>query len=186
MKPIIDIKISKVGSRYRHSSYFQFPAEETANLEFSSKPVNGRCLNLMQEAQENFHFKRDLVAKNCAEYMEPLHAKYDEIESLKARSQLEWGRCKPNVTDECINAYHDFLSFSSDLVDDKKLKNCYGPIVFLPTHLNENGYGYGYGRVNDFLPLTKDEDDFGTSLKEKVEIIFDILKESCKFKQFNV
>ena len=146
--------------------------------------MNGPCLNLMQEAQENFHFKRDLVAKNCAEYMEPLYAKYDEIKSLKARSQLEWGRCKPNVTDECINAYHDFLIFSSDLIDDKNLKNCYGPIWIHPTHLNENGYGYG--RVNDFLPLTKDKNAVGNSMKESFEIIFEILKESCKFKQFNV
>ena len=66
----------KVLSKLRHSSHFQFAAEEKAHLEFSSKPVSGRCLNLMQETQENFHFKRDLVAKNCAEvHSEPLYTK---------------------------------------------------------------------------------------------------------------
>ena len=93
----IEFRILKVFSKLRHSSYFQFAVEETAQLEFSSKPVSGRCLNLMQETQENYHFKRDLVAKNCAEVqIEPLKFKYHLFspDSLRERSQLQWRRCK--------------------------------------------------------------------------------------------
>ena len=145
--------------------------------------MSGRCLNLMQETQENFHIKRDLVAKNCGEVnIEPLNAKYYEKDSLRARSQLQYGRCKPNVTDECINAYHDFLTFSSNLVDNKQLKKCYDPTM-IERHLEENGYR----RDNDFLELTKDKNDLtGFTMKEQFEFIFDTLEESCKFRQLNV
>ena len=167
----------------RHSSLFQFSAEETGHLEFSSKAVSGRCLSLMQETQENFHFKRDLVAKNCEEVnIEPLNAKYYEKDSLRARSQLQWGRCKPNVTYECITAYHDFLTFASHLVDNKPLKSCYDPKM-IEMHLKEDGYD----RDNDFLLLTQDKSDFtGYTMKETFEFIFDTLEESCKFRQMNV
>ena len=145
--------------------------------------MSGRCLSLMLETQENFHFKRDLVAKNCEEVnIEPLHAKYYEKDSLRARSQLQWGQCKSNVTTECVNAYHDFLTFSSHLVDNKELKSCYNPQM-IERHLIENGYR----RDNDFLPLTKDENAItGYTMKEQFEFIFDTLEESCKFRQLNV
>ena len=137
----------------------------------------------MQETQENFHFKRDLVAKNCEEVnIEPLNAKYYEKDSLRARSQLQWGRCKPNVTKECINAYHDFLTYSSHLIDNTELKNCYNPEM-IEEHPVENGYR----RANDFLVLTKDKMTLtGRTMKEQFEFIFDTLEESCKFQQLNV
>ena len=169
--------------KLRHHGQCQFAAAETAHLEYSSKPVSGRCLNLMQETQENFHFKRDSVAENCAELeIETLNAKYYEIDSLRALSQLQWGRCNSNVTHECIKAYHDFLTYSSDLVDNKELKSCYNPKM-IEKHLKENGYH----RQSDFLEWTRDKDYFtGYTMKEKFEFIFDTLEESCKFRQLHV
>jgi len=140
---------------------------------------------LMQETQENYHFKRDLVAKNCAEVeIEPLKFKsyFFSPDSLRQRSQLQWRRCKPNVTYECITAYHDFLTFASHLVDNKPLKSCYDPKM-IEMHLKEDGYD----RDNDFLLLTQDKSDFtGYTMKETFEFIFDTLEESCKFRQLNV
>ena len=48
---------------------------ETANVDFSTKPLGSQCLDLMQETQERYSLMRDAVTRDSENLME---AKYDK------------------------------------------------------------------------------------------------------------
>ena len=126
----------------------------TANLVFSSKPVSGRCLRLMQEAQAKYHFKRTSVGKYCGHLMEDSNAKWEQLTKMKATSQIEFDfnyplKCKPNATKKCRVEYLGLLSILFSLADDEELRNCYDQSM--PFDVNT--------RPNDFLIFTSFSED---------------------------
>ena len=92
---------------------------ESANVEFSLKPVNNECLNKMQKAQENFHSKRAQAGKLCGYYSWDKflatsgHIRFDSWDDkrvLKSKSQLNQDGCKSNATEGCRVAFLDYIS----------------------------------------------------------------------------
>ena len=162
---------------------------ESATLEFSSKPVNNECLNKMQKAQENFHSKRTQAGKLCGYFSWDKFLATAGFVSLKARkllkpkSQLNKDGCKPNATEECKEAFLNYISTLSDLVDNDDLKSCYNPIMVAE--------GPGDNRFNDFLFFTKAAEydyknydfidyDVVLSMKDYLKPYFDKWTSSCQ------
>ena len=167
---------------------------ESANLEFSSKPVNNDCLNKMRKAQENFHSKRTKAGKLCGYFSwdkflgtsgRISFESWDDKKMLQSKSQLNENGCKPNATEECKVAFLDYMSTLSDLFDNDDLKSCYNPIM-IPE-------GPGDNRFNDFLFFTKAyEYDYTNydydvarnneiiTMKDHFKPLFDKWKSTCK------
>ena len=164
---------------------------ESANLEFSLKPVHNDCLIKMQKAQENFHSKRTKAGKLCGYFSWDKflgttgHIRFeswDDKKMLKSKSQWNEDGCKQNSTEECKLAFSDYISTLSDLADNDDLKSCYNPIMI--------SIGPGDNRFNDFLIFTRAYEydyknydfidyDVTISMKDYLKPLLDTSKSTC-------
>ena len=129
---------------------------ETANVDFSTKPLSSQCLDLMQETQERYSLMQDAVTRDCENLMEHVNLVFDEydLERMAEKRQFDQEGCKPNVTKECKISFLGFFSYALNLPDDEDLKKYYAPI-------NKN---FEPHRYNDFLyamhPIVRDPLNF--------------------------
>ena len=144
-------------------------AEEVATVEFNAKPVSSQCLNLIQEAQEKFYSKLEEVAIDCDTWygMGSMNLDWEEKQIMDAKSQIDQGLCKPNVTEECKISFHDFYTTISEIADDEKLKKCINTAM-IPKDFEHN-------RFNDFLHVMLPE------MRDHIKVMYDIADKSCKF-----
>ena len=154
-------------SKYLYSNFLTNSAEEFSNVEFNDKPVSSQCLNLMQETQEKFYTKREAIANDCTSgnSMDLMNIDLEERQTMDAKSQLEQGRCKANVTEECKISYHDFLTTISNIADDEKLKKCINPNM-IPKGIEND-------RFNDFLFVMIPE------MRDQIKLMYDIAEKFC-------
>ena len=143
--------------------------EEVATVEFNDEPVSSQCLNLMQETQEKYYSKREVLANDCTLWsgMDFMNLDLEERQIIDAKSQLEQGRCKPNVTEECKTSFHDFITTITNLADDEELKKCINPNM-IPQGLKND-------RFNDFLFAMTPQ------MRDYLKFVYDIAEKSCKF-----
>ena len=154
-------------SKYLYSNFLTNSAEEDATVEFNDKPVSSQCLDLMQETQEKFYTKREAIANDCTSgnSMDLMNIDLEERQIMDAKSQLEQGRCKANVTEECKISYHDFLTTISNIADDEKLKKCINPNM-IPKGMEND-------RLNDFLFFMIPE------MRDQIKLLYDIAEKFC-------
>ena len=149
------------------SHRFLCSVAETANVDFSTRPLSSQCLNLIQKTQEKYSSMRDAVTRDCGHLMELDNLDLDgkDIERLVERNQFDEGGCKPNVTEECKTSFLGFFSYVLNLPDDEDLKKCYTPSTkdFEPH------------RYNDFMYAMHHW------VRDHLKFIFDNAKKSCKF-----
>ena len=121
----------------------------------------------MQETQEKFYTKREEIANDCTSWnsMDLMNIDLEERQIMDAKSQLEQGRCKANVTEECKISYHDFLTTISNIADDEKLKECINPNMIPKVIEND--------RFNDFLFVMIPE------IRDQFKFMYDILEKTC-------
>ena len=155
--------------KYHYSNYLLNSAEEVATVEFNAKPVSSKCLNLLQATQEYFYSKREAVARDCTTWngMDSMNLDLEEWQIMDTKSQLEQGRCKSNVTEECKTSFHDFITTITNIADNEELKKCINPSL-IPQKLENN-------RFNDFLHVMIPE------MRDHIKFMYDIAEKSCKF-----
>ena len=154
-------------SKNLYSNFLTNSAEEVATVEFNDKPVSSQCLNLMQETQEKYYTKREAVNNDCTSWISMgfMNIDLEERQIMDAKSQLEQGRCKANVTEECKISLHDFLVTISNIADDEKLKKCINPSM-IPVGMEND-------RFNDFLFVMIPE------MRDQIKLMYDIVEKTC-------
>merc|ERR1712179_538115 len=121
--------------------------DETATLDFISEVVSNQCLNLLQNANQNFHAKRTLVDDFCLMGLESAFwLEWEDRIAFDRKSQVRNNGCIPNATEKCKAAALEFFSTLPETIHDENLKECW----------NQTNFRRGsrdYHRENDFLLL---------------------------------
>ena len=148
--------------------------DETATLDFSSEVVSNQCLNLLQNANQNFHAKRTLVDDFCLMGLESTFwLEWEDRMAFDRKSQVGNNGCIPNATEECKAAALEFFSTLPETIHDENLKECW----------NQTNFRRGsrdYHRENDFLLLFLKMIVFDTQSKDQMDSTVDIFTKTCQ------